>query len=72
MAVGPASGSLMPLVAGRLFDAYGIGAIFVMIAAMYVIFALCIQLMPETFGRSLEDLNQPAGADDAVGELAVA
>ncbi len=72
MAVGPASGSLMPLVSGRLFDAYGMGAVFAMIAAMYVIFALCVQLLPETFGRSLEDVNLPAGSTKAASELVAA
>jgi MFS family permease len=73
MAVGPLSGSLMPLVSGRLFDAYGMGAIFAMIAVMYAIFAVCVQLTPETFGRSLEDLSQPAEpAAAASGELATA
>jgi MFS family permease len=72
MAVGPASGSLMPLVSGRLFDAYGMGAIFAMIAVMYAIFALVVQIMPETFGRSLEDLTLPAGSPTSAGELVTA
>jgi putative MFS transporter len=72
MAVGPASGSLMPLVSGRLFDAFGMGGVFAMIAVMYAIFALCVQLMPETFGRSLEDLSVPAEPLAPRGELAAA
>ena len=72
MAGGPLSGSLMPLVSGRLFDAYGMGSIFAMIAVMYAVFAVCVQIMPETFGRSLEDLTQPADPSEPVGELATA
>jgi MFS family permease len=72
MAVGPLSGSLMPLVSGRLFDTYGMSSIFAMIAVMYAIFALCVQLVPETFGRSLEDLTQPADAASPEGELVIA
>ena len=62
LAVGTASGALMPLLSGRLFQSAGIGAVFVLIAAMYAVFAACVQLAPETFGRSLEDFGLPAGA----------
>lgn len=60
LAVGTASGALMPLISGRLFQSFGMGAVFVLIAAMYAVFALSVQLAPETFGRSLEDLRLPA------------
>jgi hypothetical protein len=48
------------------------GAIFAMIAVMYAIFALVVQIMPETFGRSLEDLTLPAGSPTSAGELVTA
>lgn len=67
LAVGTASGALMPLISGRLFESYGVGAVFALIAAMYAVFALSVQLAPETFGRSLEDLRLPAGAPMAAG-----
>jgi MFS family permease len=72
MAIGPASGSLMPLVSGRMFDAFGIGGVFGMIGVMYAIFALAVQIVPETFGRSLEDLSLPATPAAPSGELVTA
>jgi putative MFS transporter len=60
LATGSAAGALMPLLAGRLLDGIGVAAVFSMITIMYVIFAICVQLAPETFGRSMEDLNLPA------------
>ena len=29
-------------------------------AAMYVVFAICVQFGPETYGKSMEDVTQPA------------
>jgi putative MFS transporter len=52
LATGTAAGACMPLVAGRLFDGYGIVGVFGMIAVMYGLFVLAIQAVPETFGRS--------------------
>ena len=34
--------------------------VFAMIAIMYAIFAGCVQLLPETYGRSMEDIRLPA------------
>jgi len=53
LAIGIAVGAVMPLIAGRLVDGFGVAAIFAMIAIMYAIFAGCVQLLPETYGRSL-------------------
>jgi hypothetical protein len=50
----------MPLIAGSLVDGFGTSAMFAMIACMYVIFFGCVQLLPESFGRSMEDINLPA------------
>jgi MFS family permease len=60
LAIGIAAGAVMPVIAGRLVDEFGVAAMFVMIAIMYAIFAGCIQLLPETYGRSIEDIRLPA------------
>lgn len=52
LATGTAAGALMPLAAGRLFDAVGIGGVFGLVAAMYVLFTISVQSVPETYGRS--------------------
>ena len=63
LASGSAAGSFIPTVSGMLFDSYGMVGVFSLAAAMYAIFAFCIQLGPETYGKSMEDLSQPADAD---------
>jgi MFS family permease len=60
LATGSAAGSFIPTVAGALFDNYGMVGVFSLAAAMYAVFAFCIQLGPETYGMSMEDLTQPA------------
>lgn len=64
LASGSAAGSFVPTIAGALFDTYGMLGVFGLAASMYAIFAFCIQLGPETYGRSMEDLTQPAEADE--------
>lgn len=63
LATGTAAGAAMPLIAGRVFDAQGLAGVFGMIAAMYAIFTLSIQLAPETYGRRLDDSPSVAAAD---------
>jgi len=60
LATGTLAGALMPLVAGRLFDGFGVAGVFGMIAVMYGIFALSVRTMPETYGRSMENIDIPA------------
>ncbi|WP_448951400.1 MFS transporter [Labrys neptuniae] len=60
LASGSAAGSVVPTLAGFLFDNLGMLGVFGLAASMYAIFAFCIQLGPETYGRSMEDLTQPA------------
>jgi MFS family permease len=55
LALGTTAGALMPLVSGRLFDLRGIAGVFGLIAVMYAIFTACIQLAPETYGRTLDE-----------------
>lgn len=63
LASGSAAGSFVPIIAGSLFDSYGMIGVFGLAASMYAIFAVCIQMGPETFGRSMEDLTQMADTD---------
>ena len=60
LAIGITAGAVMPLIAGHLVDGFGVAAMFAMIAIMYAIFAGCVQLLPETYGRSMEDIRLPA------------
>ncbi|WP_179402018.1 MFS transporter [Burkholderia guangdongensis] len=52
LATGTAAGAFMPLVAGRLLEHAGIAGVFGMVAAMYAIFVVSIQSVPETYGQS--------------------
>jgi MFS family permease len=54
------SASLVPLLAGVIFDAAGAVGIFVMVGVMYVIMATAVRFGPETQGVALEDLSQEA------------
>lgn len=63
LATGSAAGSFVPTISGALFDAYGMIGVFGLAAAMYAVFAVCIQMGPETYGMSMEDLTQPAEAE---------
>ncbi|MGO4740994.1 MFS transporter [Bosea sp. 2KB_26] len=63
LATGSAAGSFVPLISGMLFDKYGMVGVFSLAAAMYAVFVLCIQMGPETYGRSMEDITQPAETD---------
>ena len=60
LATGTLAGAVMPLVGGRVFDAAGIAGLFGMIAVMYFIFAISVRSMPETYGRSMENIDLPA------------
>lgn len=55
LATGTAAGAAMPIVVGHLFDLYGFAGVFGMIAAMYAVFALCVRIPPETFGRAFDE-----------------
>jgi len=54
------SASLVPLLAGVIFDAAGAGGIFVMVGVMYVIMATAVRFGPETQGVALEDVSEGA------------
>lgn len=59
LATGTAAGALMPLVAGRLFDAFGLPGVFGLAATMYVIFVVSVQSVPETYGQSPDAVSLP-------------
>ena len=61
----------MPTISGALFDAYGMAGVFALAAGMYAVFAVCIRLGPETYGRSMEDLTQPADVISATDDPAL-
>ena len=67
LATGSAAGSFVPTIAGSLFDRYGMFGVFALAAAMYAVFAFCIQLGPETYGKSMEDVTKPA--EDVAGDF---
>lgn len=60
LASGTAAGSFMPVVSGKVVDTFGLPGMFAMIACMYAIFAACIRLTPETYGKSMENVNVDA------------
>lgn len=60
LATGTAAGAFMPLVAGRLLDGYGIAGVFGMVAAMYAIFTVSVQSVPETYGKSPDAMVLPS------------
>lgn len=55
LAVGSLSGGLSPLIAGRVFDAAGLGTMFGVLAILFVIILIVIRFIPETFGKPLEE-----------------
>jgi MFS family permease len=73
LATGSAAGSFVPVVAGALFDHHGMIGVFALAAAMYAVFAFCIQLGPETYGMSMEDVTRRAEeGDPALGSMRAA
>lgn len=56
--IGNVSGTVMPLVAVPLFDAYGVSGVFLMLAVMYVLLGIAARFAPETYRLSLEEINQ--------------
>lgn len=60
--VGLVSASLIPLVAGIIFDAVGALGMFVLVGVMYVVMAVTVRFGPETHGASLEDISERQAA----------
>jgi MFS family permease len=55
--------SLVPLLAGVIFDAAGAVGMFVMVGVMYAIMAITVRFGPETRGLSLEDVSEDLAAE---------
>ena len=58
------SASLIPLLAGAIFDAAGAVGMFVLVALMYAVMAVTVRFGPETQGLSLEDVSEARGASN--------
>ncbi|MGY1705735.1 MFS transporter [Geodermatophilus sp. SYSU D00697] len=59
--------SVVPLLAGAIFDAAGAVGMFVLVGVMYAVMAVAVRFGPETQGLSLEDVSetvQPAATPD--------
>lgn len=55
LAAGSLSGGLFPLIAGAVFDSGGLGAMFSMMAGLFIVLAVSIRFVPETFGKPLQE-----------------
>ncbi|GAB3128674.1 MFS transporter [Tsukamurella serpentis] len=55
LAVGSLSGGLFPLIAGAVLDASGVGAMFAMLAALFVCCGVAVRFPGETFGRPMPE-----------------
>lgn len=60
LATGTVGGAFMPLVAGRLLEHWGISGVFGLVAAMYVLFIVSVQSVPETYGQSPDAIPLPS------------
>lgn len=54
---GNVAGALAPIGAGWLLDSSGMGAVFIVISGMYAVMAVATRFVPETHGRTLEEIN---------------
>ncbi|WP_354685743.1 MFS transporter [Cupriavidus necator] len=72
LALGTLAGALTPLISGRVFEVYGVGGMFSMLAAMYAVFALSVQFAPETFGRPMGETADDDADPGVAGSTAPA
>ncbi|MBS0343363.1 MAG: MFS transporter, partial [Proteobacteria bacterium] len=68
LALGTLAGALTPLISGRVFESFGVGGMFSMLAAMYGVFALAVQFAPETFGRAMGEAANDEQSHSEAGE----
>jgi MFS family permease len=61
------SASLIPFLAGVIFDAAGAVGMFILVAVMYAVMAIAVRFGPETQGLSLEDVSE--GSAGPSGDL---
>lgn len=59
LAAGSLAGGLFPLISGAVFDASGTFGMFTVLAALFIILAIVVQFPPETFGKPLEEDEEP-------------
>ena len=52
------SASIIPFVAGAVFDSAGVVGMFVLVSAMYAVMAVAVRFGPETQGFSLEQVSE--------------
>ncbi len=52
------SASLIPYLAGVIFDSFGVVGMFTLVGIMYAVMALAVRLGPETQGLSLEQVSE--------------
>ena len=57
------SASLVPYLAGVIFDAAGAIGMFVLVAAMYIVMAVAVWFGPETHRKSLEEVSEAVDAN---------
>lgn len=55
LAVGSLSGGLFPLVAGAVLDASGVGAMFAVLAGLFILCGVAVQFPKETFGQPMPE-----------------
>ncbi len=60
LAVGSLSGGLFPVLAGYVFDAHGLGSMFAILAALFVMIGVSIQFIRETYGQPMEEEDEVA------------
>ncbi|MDO5746606.1 MAG: MFS transporter [Actinomycetaceae bacterium] len=53
LAAGSVSGGIFPLVSGTVFDAYGLSGMFAVLACLFVVLGITVQMCDETFGKPL-------------------
>ncbi|WP_211260419.1 MFS transporter [Amycolatopsis jejuensis] len=60
-AIGNVGGAVMPIAAAFIFDRSGSAGVFVLIGVMYALLIIASRFIPETLGRTLEEVTeQPA------------
>lgn len=55
LALGSLSGGLFPLIAGAVLDSSGVGAMFAMLAGLFIVCGIAVQFPKETFGQPMPE-----------------
>ncbi|MGW0999598.1 MFS transporter [Streptomyces sp. NPDC002523] len=70
LALGSLAGGLTPLLAGAAFDSYGMAGMFTLLGTLFVGLAIAVQIPPETFGKSMEEVPAKTSARPEHGDTA--